>query len=430
MQNWPPDCKTWRLLKAGGGTPGMWKDMAFCWHSRWGANAVSGLRQLPLDYAGGVKYVFDEPYGILRAYPANLPQWGAPQEPARTNICVRSQELDNTSSAWTHGTVDVTANNAVAPDATTTAEKIASSTDGTSRHIQQSSLTTTNAVWCFSIFVKQGNLPLAEIGLYDVSASGFIHRVTFTYATKALATTNGSGGSGYQELANGWFRIWVTGTFPAIGSDRVYFYHGGTGATVTGDYTYAWGAQVEAGSYPTSYIPTTTAGVARSADALRLIDANLFGPLANEGSLLWVGEWNDPAVGAATPAQVALNLSNSLNNVVGLYCSSGAHRSTIYRGNSTNTLASTNGFPTGPYARMCTWKTGGNLTAYNLGVQTAQTALNSTLQGLDRMEVGGLTSADARGGHWTYCIAAFDRELQPHEARALTSNPEALKWAS
>jgi hypothetical protein len=78
------------------------------------------------------------------------------------------------------------------------------------------------------------------------------------------------------NVGNGWYRVTiiVTNNTTGVGSFFIIpILNGTTGrvASFAGDGIngiYAWGAQLEAGSYPTSYIPTTSATVTRNVDQL------------------------------------------------------------------------------------------------------------------------------------------------------------------
>ena len=78
----------------------------------------------------------------------------------------------------------------------------------------------------------------------------------------------------------------------------------------TGDSIFIWGAQVEAGSYPTSYIPTTSSSATRVADAcFKTGISSLIGQ--SEGTLFFEGS----QIGAATTVPFQLSDTTNANRV-------------------------------------------------------------------------------------------------------------------
>jgi hypothetical protein len=86
-------------------------------------------------------------------------------------------------------------------------------------------------------------------------------------------------------MSNGWYRCSITGTAPYTftASARIITFGGSSNNSL-----YLWGAQLEAGSYPTSYIPTTSASVTRNADVISKTGiSSLIGQ--TEGALFYEG---------------------------------------------------------------------------------------------------------------------------------------------
>ena len=176
--------------------------------------------------------------------PATLASKGLLIEEARTNELTYSEQFDN--AAWSKFQANVTPNAATAPDGTVTADAY-SVTVAYGGTIYNSATVSAETVYTFSFYAK--GFVNYKLAVYDVSNATFI--------VQDAATTE-------VFIKDGWYRIIYTFTTPT-GCTSARVYPDRTGAN-TGETIYLWGAQLEEGSYPTSYMPTTAATFTRAAD--------------------------------------------------------------------------------------------------------------------------------------------------------------------
>jgi hypothetical protein len=234
-------------------------------------------------------------------------------EPQRTNLVFYSEQLNN--AGWA-GSAVVTANTAVSPDGFTNADSVMDSATTDYQIIGDPVATTNGTAYTFSFFAKPNGRNFARVlfgnGSFPDNQSAYFNLLTGATSASAYATAS------MVSYGNGWYRCIATCTSDANATDSVYF---GPARNMTDGYLpyvgnvslgiYAWGAQLEAGAYATSYIPTLGAAVTRGVDtASKTGISSLIGQ--TEGTLFV--DFIQKAVGAAV-VQIQLNDGSNSNRV-------------------------------------------------------------------------------------------------------------------
>jgi hypothetical protein len=193
-------------------------------------------------------------------------------EPQRTNLVTYSEDFSD--SSWSKSSITVT-DGFTSPSGDSTASKLTEGSTNINHQIYNAISGTAGNIYTLSGFFKKG-----ERDIIQLVYGGAAFDEGSVYCNFDL--TNGVLGSGtYLDasitlISNGWYRCEFTATKTTTGNFNITYAPKLTStssrnAAYTGDGTsgvYIWGAQVEVGSYGTSYIPNfgTALGVTRNQD--------------------------------------------------------------------------------------------------------------------------------------------------------------------
>lgn len=202
--------------------------------------------------------------GKLVFVPPNTPRYQSGVlliEEQRTNLFINSASVNLMTL---NSGATVTADAALAPDGTLTADQINMAASASSG-VYKTGLITSAAQHTFSVFLKlvSGADSIVRIGLEGsaYTAGGYLNVDLST--GQVVSLTSGATAFVYP-LGSGLYRLAVTLVPAQTGTHNPVIYSG----TTNSKQVLAWGLQLEQGATPTSYIPTTSAQVTRTADAL------------------------------------------------------------------------------------------------------------------------------------------------------------------
>ena len=271
--------------------------------------------------------LFDQGDLTLFNHPADIPRieydadgnvLGLLVEESRTNLVLNSGDLSGFGGVRSSLTSDQAASPTGNVDATAFIEDLTAS----NTHIGNLLVANPAAAgtYTFSVYAKQNGRQYFYVHLnVDPASTNLIYGVVFDLDAGTVANSGSQGVTtstdhSIQDVGNGWYRCSVTLGNPSglrldariALQDSSTFVVGGAGYNGDGvSGVYVYGAQVEAGAFPTSYIPTDGATATRSADVASIPVAD-FGYNQSGGSVLLEFSLPDSWVGSGFPSVIML----------------------------------------------------------------------------------------------------------------------------
>jgi len=234
--------------------------------------------------------------GIVRTAPNNTPRFdhdpetgeslGLLIEESRTNLLTYSDLTsgEGLSPGWVNaGPVASKGTNVIAPDGTQTAWTTlydGSSGDGALSRNGGEVATSNSTVYTYSIWAKvpSTNTYITGVRLRTYNDN---HSANFNLLTgEVIGGSEGTTIPRIEAYPNDWYRCSITFTSGTDGDQGIqnYMLNNTSGSLnssgANGEALYLWGAQLEAGSFPTSYIPTSGSTVTRATDFAKITGTN------------------------------------------------------------------------------------------------------------------------------------------------------------
>lgn len=341
---------------------------------------------------------------------------------AEENLLQYSREFD----LWANENMSVVANDIEAPDGTMTADKLVVNTVN-DKHARRRNNNFDFRGSVYSAFFKKGNARYVYLSVYQYVSSSFPRVViadldtqTFTDYYAPYFTPNE-----ITDVGNGWYRVSIF--VNSYGGSSLTWVGISSGPNLsdisfagTDEFVYVWGAQLEEGAFPTSYIKTEASQVTRSADSpTDTTIEDWFNPA--EGTLYVEAVGIDNVTGGATRRFAEIHDGGTLNRMIFGYASTTSTRFLTITNNATQSDVQVSGANAGSLVKMAsTYKFNDMQQASNSLIGTADTI--AVVPVVNTLVIGDSVSVSntSINGHIRK-LAYYPKRLTNEQLQALTS---------
>ena len=249
--------------------------------------------------------------------PVTFESLGLLIEEQRTNLVTYSEEFDN--AAWIKSNATITANATAAPNGALTGDKLVESATTSIHAIFPANYSATSTTLTASIYAKAAERSSVFLEISNFATGSASCRFNLSAGTAGAASSNTGDytnvSATISNAGNGWYRCTLTATKGTTNSNNFFVINLDNGTT--NNYAgngfsglFIWGAQLEAGAFSTSYIPTVASQVTRAADAASMTGANFSSWYTQGEGTIYI----EAAANSSTTTMTALTISDNTSS--------------------------------------------------------------------------------------------------------------------
>lgn len=336
-------------------------------------------------------------------------------EESRTNLALQSE--NHASATWSKTGVTVASATNTAPNGSTTSNLVSEDSSTGQHRVFQATSYVSGTSYSISCFFKYAGRQFVAITHPAVAANNL---AIFDIQNGTISLSQSGVTTSITAYPNGWYRCVVNGVAATTASQSHIIQGSTTGGTLTGSYTglngaafYIYGSQVEAGAFPTSYIPTTTASVVRSADICSITGSDF--------TSIWNGIDATVFFRGSRIAQQSGQTSWSLSS------NTNATALNLIRGSTTELVTgagasigiSVAGFTTSAEHKIAVAAKAGDYAASFNGA-TAVTSNNAFVLTLNKLQIGTNYPSNGQLNGWIHSMKFYKKRLPNAKLQTLT----------